>query len=122
MGSLERFFGVLIEHYRGAFPLWLSPIQVRVLSITDSQIEYATRIKEELRFEGIRTDADLRNEKIGLKIREGSIERIPYLLILGRKEMERKTVSVRRRGGEDLGEMALPEFIKRLKKEIEEKI
>lgn len=122
MGSLERFFGVLIEHYAGAFPLWLSPIQVRVLSITDSQKDYAKKIKEELRSKGIRADADLRNEKIGLKIREGSIEKIPYLLIVGEKEMKKNTISARKRGGENLGEMNIAEFIERLKREIEEKI
>ncbi|MBI5198560.1 MAG: threonine--tRNA ligase [Nitrospirae bacterium] len=122
MGSLERFFGVLIEHYAGAFPLWLSPVQVRVLSITDSQMDYARKIKDELRSIGIRTEADLRNEKIGLKIREGSIEKIPYLLIIGEKEKKGNTVNVRKRGGENLGEMTLPEIIERLKKEIEEKL
>lgn len=122
MGSLERFFGVLIEHYAGAFPLWLSPVQVRVLSITDSQMDYARKIKDELRSIGIRTEADLRNEKIGLKIREGSIEKIPYLLIIGEREMKGNTVNVRKRGGENLGEMTLPEIIERLKKEIEEKL
>lgn len=121
MGSLERFFGVLIEHYAGAFPLWLSPIQARVLSITSSQADYAVTIREELRTKGIRSDSDIRNEKVGLKIREGSIEKIPYLLILGKREMERNTVSVRKRGGENLGEMRIAEFIGRLKKEIEEK-
>lgn len=122
MGSLERFFGVLIEHYAGAFPLWLSPVQVRVLSITDSQMDYARKIKDELRSIGIRTEADLRNEKIGLKIREGSIEKIPYLLIIGEKEIKGNSVNVRKRGGENLGEMTLPEFIEELKKEIEEKV
>lgn len=122
MGSLERFFGVLIEHYAGAFPLWLSPVQVRVLSITDSQMDYARKIKDELRSIGIRTETDLRNEKIGLKIREGSIEKIPYLLIIGEKEINGNSVNVRKRGGENLGEMTLPEFIEELKKEIEEKV
>jgi threonyl-tRNA synthetase len=122
MGSLERFFGVLIEHYAGAFPLWLSPVQVRVLSITDSQMDYARKIKDELRSIGIRTETDLRNEKIGLKIREGSIEKIPYLLIIGEKEIKGNSVNVRKRGGENLGEMTLPEFIEELKKEIEEKV
>ncbi|MEK6692570.1 MAG: threonine--tRNA ligase [Nitrospirota bacterium] len=122
MGSLERFFGILIEHYAGAFPLWLSPVQVRVLSITGSQADYAEKIKEELRLKGIRVDSDIRNEKIGLKIREGSIEKIPYLLILGEREMKGNTINVRKRGGENIGEITLPEFIERLKKEIEEKL
>lgn len=122
MGSLERFFGILIEHYAGAFPLWLSPVQVRVLSITGSQADYAEKIKEELRLKGIRVDSDIRNEKTGLKIREGSIEKIPYLLILGEREMKGNTINVRKRGGENIGEITLPEFIERLKKEIEEKL
>lgn len=122
MGSLERFFGVLIEHYAGAFPLWLSPVQVRVLSITGSQVDYAEKIKEELRSKGIRADSDIRNDKIGLKIREGSIEKIPYLLILGEREMKGNTINVRKRGGENIGEITLPEFTERLKKEIEEKL
>lgn len=122
MGSLERFFGILIEHYAGAFPLWLSPVQVRVLSITGSQADYAEKIKEELRLKGIRVDSDIRNEKTGLKIREGSIEKIPYLLILGEREMKGNTINVRKRGGENIGEITLPEFIERIKKEIEEKL
>jgi threonyl-tRNA synthetase len=122
MGSLERFFGILIEHYAGAFPLWLSPVQVRVLSITGSQADYAVKIREELRAKGVRADSDLRNEKIGLKIREGSIEKIPYLLILGEREMKGNTINVRKRGGENIGEITLPDFIEKVKKEIEEKL
>lgn len=121
MGSLERFFGVLIEHYGGAFPLWLSPIQVRVLPITDVQRDYAIKVKEGLSSEGVRVDTDLRNEKIGLKIRDGSLEKIPYLLIIGEREKNRSSVSVRKRGGENIGEMTPSEFLERLKREIEKR-
>ncbi|MBI4715269.1 MAG: threonine--tRNA ligase, partial [Nitrospirae bacterium] len=105
MGSLERFFGVLIEHYAGAFPFWLSPVQARILSITDAQKEYAEEIRRALANEGFRVDADLRNEKLGYKVREAQMAKIPYVLVLGKKEMENRTAAVRKRGGEDLGPM-----------------
>lgn len=121
LGSIDRFLGVLIEHYAGAFPLWLSPVQVKVMSITDHQADYATMILERLRDEGFRVEADLRNEKLSAKIRDAQMEKIPYMLILGKKEKERGDVSVRHRRRGDLGSMRLDQFILTARKEIEEK-
>jgi threonyl-tRNA synthetase len=118
VGSMERFIGILIEHYAGALPLWLAPIQVVVISITENQVEYAEKVTETLRNQGLRAEADLRNETIGLKIREHAMQRIPYLLIVGGKEVDNNTVAVRTRGGEDLGGMSLDAFLDNLNKEI----
>jgi threonyl-tRNA synthetase len=118
LGSVERFFGVLIEHYAGAFPLWLAPVQVQVLTITDRQDDYAREVAESLREKGFRVETDLRNEKIGFKIREHTLQRVPYLLVLGDREMETKTVAVRTRAGEDLGSMDLDRLTQRLSGEI----
>jgi threonyl-tRNA synthetase len=118
LGSVERFFGVLIEHYAGSFPLWLSPVQVQVLTITDRQDDYARKVAETLRNRGLRVETDLRNEKIGFKIREHTLQRVPYLLVLGDREMETKTVAVRTRAGEDLGSMDLEHLTQRLTGEI----
>ncbi|MFW5453293.1 threonine--tRNA ligase [Thioalkalivibrio sulfidiphilus] len=118
LGSVERFFGVLIEHYAGSFPLWLAPVQVQVLTITDRQDDYAREVADRLRNRGIRADADLRNEKIGFKIREHTLQRVPYLLVLGDREMETNTVAVRTRSGEDLGSMDLNQLSERLAGEI----
>ncbi|MBF8251233.1 MAG: Ser-tRNA(Thr) hydrolase / threonyl-tRNA synthetase [Deltaproteobacteria bacterium] len=111
MGSLERFFGVLIEHYAGAFPTWLAPVQALVMTITDNQIAYADGVLDKLRKAGIRADIDKRNEKIGYKIREAQMQKIPYMLVVGDKEMENQGVSVRKRSGEDLGSMDIDGFI-----------
>jgi threonyl-tRNA synthetase len=118
LGSVERFFGVLIEHYAGAFPLWLAPVQVQVLTITDRQDDYAREVAESLRNRGLRVETDLRNEKIGFKIREHTLQRVPYLLVLGDREMETKTVAVRTRAGKDLGSMDLDDLARRLSGEI----
>jgi threonyl-tRNA synthetase len=118
LGSVERFFGVLIEHYAGSFPLWLAPVQVQVLTITDRQDDYAREVADRLRNRGIRADTDLRNEKIGFKIREHTLQRVPYLLVLGDREMETNTVAVRTRSGEDLGSMDLNQLTERLAGEI----
>jgi len=118
LGSVERFFGVLIEHYAGSFPLWLAPVQVQVLTITDRQDEYAQEVVDKLRERGLRAEADLRNEKIGFKIREHTLQRVPYLLVLGDREMETNTVAVRTRTGEDLGSMDLDQLTKTLAGEI----
>lgn len=115
LGSLERFFGVLIEHYAGNFPLWLAPVQVRVMSITDDQVEYCLGLVERLKKEGIRAEADVRNEKIGYKIRQAEVEKIPYMLVVGQKEVENNLVSVRRKGKGNLGTLSIEEFIDRLK-------
>ncbi|HDQ26579.1 MAG TPA: threonine--tRNA ligase [bacterium] len=121
MGSLERFFGVLIEHYKGAFPLWLAPVQVSVLTITQRSDEYAAKLLERLKVEGIRAVLDDDNEKIGAKIRKAAMEKIPYMLIIGDKETEDKTVSVRLRGGQEAKGVDFEGFIKRLKEEIKNK-
>jgi threonyl-tRNA synthetase len=118
LGSLERFFGCLIEHYAGAFPVWLAPVQARVMTITDRQNDYAGEIIKNLLESGIRGETDLRNEKIGFKIREAQMEKIPYMLIVGNKEVESKTVSVRKRGGADIGTMEVGKFIEMIKKEV----
>jgi threonyl-tRNA synthetase len=111
VGSLERFVGILIEHYAGAYPNWLAPVQVGILNISKNQEEYCINLDKKLKEQGIRTVLDLRNEKIGFKIREHSMQRYPYLIVIGDKEMEVGKVAVRKRGGEDLGQMSLQEFI-----------
>jgi threonyl-tRNA synthetase len=118
VGSMERFIGILIEHYAGAFPLWLSPEQVVVLSITDKQAAYASGVAEQLKTLGFRASADLRNEKISYKIREHSLQKLPYQVVVGDKELQAKTVAVRTRSGEDLGTMTLEAFAARLGSEL----
>jgi threonyl-tRNA synthetase len=117
VGSLERFIGILVEHYAGALPLWLAPVQVAVLTITDRQAEYAREISAELKGAGVRVIADLRNEKITYKIREHSLQKLPYQVILGDKELQANQVAVRTRAGEDLGAMSRDAFINRLESE-----
>ena len=114
LGSLERFIGILIEHYAGYFPLWLAPVQLVVMNITDSQSAYANEVVAALQAQGLRAEADLRNEKIGFKIREHSMQRVPYLAIIGEKELESRTVSLRTQKGEDLGLFSLPDLIQKL--------
>lgn len=121
LGSFERFIGILIEHYEGAFPFWLAPKQVAVLNITDRQSEYCEKIAETLLNQGFRAFTDLRNEKIGFKIREHTLNRVPYLIVVGDKEMEANTVAVRTRSGEDLGSMPLDALLEKLKAEVEKK-
>lgn len=118
MGSLERFFGVMVEHYAGAFPVWLSPVQVRVLTIAERHADYAGQIRGKLREAGIRADADTDNEKIGYKIRQSAMEKIPYVLTVGDREMENGTLNVRVRGGENLGEMTVDEITSRVTEDI----
>ncbi|MGM0671100.1 MAG: threonine--tRNA ligase [Pseudomonadota bacterium] len=118
LGSVERFFGVLIEHYAGHFPTWLAPVQAEVLTITERQDDYARELTKTLRDKGFRVESDLRNEKIGFKIREHTLKRVPYLLVLGDKEMENGQVAVRTRSGEDLGVMSLEAFGERLREEV----
>ena len=121
LGSLERFFGVLIEHYAGNFPVWLAPIQARVMSITDDQVEYALDVAEKLKSEGIRAEADVRNEKIGYKIRAAEVEKIPYMVVVGKREMEEGKVSVRRKWKGQVGSLAVDELINMIREEIETK-
>ncbi|MEI7995605.1 MAG: threonine--tRNA ligase [Methylococcaceae bacterium] len=118
LGSLERFIGILIEQYAGTFPVWLSPVQVMVLDIADRHADYASQIMRELEQQGVRVKIDLRNEKIGFKIREHSMQRIPYLVIIGDKELEDQNITVRTQKGEDLGSLSISEFAERLKQEI----
>ena len=117
VGSLERFIGILIEHYAGAFPAWLAPEQVVVMNITERQADYAEVVKEKLLKQGFRAFSDLRNEKISYKIREHSLQKLPYQLVVGDKEMQAETVAVRTRSGEDLGAMGLDAFTARLRNE-----
>ena len=117
-GSVERFIGVITEHFAGAFPTWLAPVQVKVMPITDRAADYAKNVAAELEKQGFRVETDLRNEKIGYKIREAQMQKTPYMLIVGDKEAEAGTVSVRTRGGVDLGAMALADFAAKLDEEV----
>ncbi|RRQ20114.1 threonine--tRNA ligase [Thiohalobacter thiocyanaticus] len=118
LGSLERFIGILIEHYEGRFPAWLAPVQAVLLNITDRQAGFLRQAEEFLQNQGIRVISDLRNEKIGFKIREHTLQRVPYLLVIGDREAETGTVAVRTRGGKDLGTMSLETFAERLAAEV----
>jgi threonyl-tRNA synthetase len=119
LGSIERFIGILIEHYAGALPAWLAPVQVVVCNITDRQAPYVREVANALRMKGFRAEFDLRNEKIGFKIREHTLQRVPYLLVLGDREVESRTLAVRDRKGQDLGVMGIEDFIARLGQEVE---
>ncbi len=118
LGSLERFIGILIEEHAGALPVWLAPVQAMILTITDEQQDYARKLEKTLRKQGWRVESDLRNEKIGFKIREHALQRIPYLLVVGKKEAQESTLAVRTRKGEDLGGMTLEAFQTLLTKEV----
>ena len=121
LGSIERFIGVITEHFAGAFPAWLAPVQVKVLPVTDRAEEYAKEISAKLDAAGFRVEVDGRNEKIGKKIREATLEKIPYMLVVGDRDMENQTVSVRMRSGEDLGAMSLEDFTAKLKEVVDTK-
>jgi threonyl-tRNA synthetase len=121
VGSLERFIGILIEESAGALPAWLAPVQIAVLNITDAQAPYARSVAKTLQNQGLRVDLDLRNEKITYKIREHSMQKLPYLLVVGDKEMEAGAVAVRARGGKDLGAMSLDAFVQRITSDIANK-
>jgi len=118
-GSLERFIGILIENYGGALPTWLSPVQVGVASITSDQVNYANSVIKKLKECGFRVLGDLRNEKISYKIREFSLSKIPYIIILGDEEKKNRLISVRIRGGEKISDCKLDQFILRITKEVE---
>ncbi|MBS1146454.1 MAG: threonyl-tRNA synthetase, class IIa [Proteobacteria bacterium] len=118
LGSMERFIGILIEHHAGNFPAWLAPVQAMVLNISDKQADYAHEVVAKLRAAGIRATSDLSNNKITYKIREHSLQKLPYLLVVGDKEMETHAVSVRARGNQDLGQLGLDDLIARLKADI----
>jgi len=120
-GSMERFMGILIEHYAGAFPVWLSPVQVAILPITDRQAAYADELAKGMRKEGLRVSVDQRSEKIGYKIREAQMQKTPYMLVVGDKEMESGLVAVRKRGQGDIGAQSVSEFTNIVKQEIVDK-
>ena len=117
VGSMERFIGILIEHHAGAFPAWLAPVQAVVMNITDAQAGWAEEVRKTLMNQGFRVESDLRNEKIGYKIREHTLQRVPYLLVVGDREREQGAVAVRTRGGEDLGTMSVADFAQRLQQD-----
>ena len=121
-GSIERFIGILIEHYAGAFPTWLAPVQVKILPITDEQKEYACNLANQLKEKGIRVELDDRNEKIGYKIREAQLQKVPYMLVAGAKEQEANLVAVRSRKAGDIGQMKMSEFVEKIQEEIENKV
>ena len=111
LGSIERFIGVLIEHFAGSFPLWLSPIQAVIVTVTDNQIPYAQSVYKHLKAAGVRVQSDFRNEKLGFKIREAQLQKIPYMLVVGDKEVEQETISPRYRDGRNLPSMKPEEFV-----------
>jgi threonyl-tRNA synthetase len=118
LGSMERFIGILVEEHAGKLPPWLAPVQVVVMGITDGQADYVQEVTKALREKGFRAESDLRNEKIGFKIREQTLRRVPYLLVVGGREVENRTVAVRTRGGQDLGAMSVRAFAERLAAEV----
>jgi threonyl-tRNA synthetase len=118
ISTMERMMSFLIEHYAGNFPLWLAPVQVKILTVTDNQIEYANRVLRQFREDGWRVELDVRNEKLGYKIREAQLAKIPYTVVIGDKEVEAQTVAPRRRGGENLGPLPLGQFIEKLRAEL----
>jgi len=120
-GSFERFVGVLTEHYGGFFPIWLAPVQVSILPIADAHFQYAGQLEKRLRSEGFRVNTDLRNEKIGFKIRESENRKIPYMIVIGDKETESGNLSVREHKKGDIGKFELNEFIEKLKLQVREK-
>jgi threonyl-tRNA synthetase len=122
LGSFERYIGILTEHYQGSFPLWLSPVQVAVLPITDTQNSYGEKVLKELTIAGIRAELDSRNERLQAKIRDATLQKVPFLGIIGKQEVENQTISVRTREGKDLGLMKIPAFQNKVKQEIDKKI
>ena len=120
-GSVERFFGILIEHYAGAFPVWLSPVQAVMIPITERHAEYANKVAAQLKAVGVRVDVDARNEKMNAKIREHAMQKVPFLLVVGDKEAEAGKVNVRTRGKEKTEDMAAVEFVEKIRKLIAEK-
>ena len=121
LGSIERFIGVITEHFAGAFPTWLSPVQVKVLPVTDRAVQYAVDVADNLDAQGFRVEVDSRNEKIGKKIREATLEKVPYMLVVGDRDMDALTVSPRTRAGEDLGAMSQEAFSAMLRQEVDSK-
>lgn len=120
-GSMERFIGILTEHYAGAFPTWMAPVQVKVLPISEKHVEYANQLAKQMRHDYVRVEVDDRNEKIGYKIRQAQMEKVPYMLVVGDKEMEDNSVNVRKHGGDELGTVPFDEFFNSIKNEIKER-
>ncbi|MFN9432955.1 MAG: His/Gly/Thr/Pro-type tRNA ligase C-terminal domain-containing protein, partial [Acidobacteriota bacterium] len=120
-GSVERFFGILVEHYAGAFPVWLAPVQVALLPVTDRANEYADQLAAKLKLEGFRVEVDKRNEKVNFKIREAQLQKVPYMLVIGDREVEAGTVSVRNRRHGDLGVKPFDEFVSLLREQNDNK-
>ena len=120
LGSFERFIGILIEQYAGAMPTWLAPIQAVILNISQNQSAYCKKIEESLKNKGFRVAVDLRNEKIGFKIREHTLQKVPYLLVVGDKEVEAQTLSVRKRGGDDLGSMEISSLCELISRDVDQ--
>ncbi len=121
LGSMERFLATLIEHYGGAFPVWLAPLQVKVIPVADRHLDYAHKLSAELKSEGIRVEVDARSERINLKIRQAQLDKIPYMLIVGDKEEATSTVSIRLRSGEQLADQSLDSFKETIKMAIARK-
>lgn len=122
LGSFERYIGILTEHYQGAFPLWLTPVQIELISITEDVNEYIEELDKKLKLEHIRSHADLRNERLSAKIRDAALQKVPYLGIIGKQEMETKSISLRTREGKDLGKIEISDLVNKLKEEIDKKI
>ena len=121
-GSFERFIGILTEHYQGSFPVWLSPVQIAVLPIADRHNDYARKVYQEFAANNIRVELDSRSERLDAKIRDHTLQKVPYLAIIGDKEIEKNQISVRERSGKDLGSLDLSDFVKRVREEIEKKV
>ncbi|MNI64369.1 Threonine--tRNA ligase 1 [compost metagenome] len=122
IGSYERTLAMLIEKYAGAFPLWLAPTQIKVLPITDNQVDYANKVRDALQYEGFRVEVDSDSEKVGYKIRQAQLEKVPYMLVIGQKELDENVVAVRTRSGEDLGQIKLEDLVTKLNMEIKENL
>ena len=117
-GSIERFIGIITEHFAGAFPIWLAPVQIQILPISEKHIEYSTKLKKHFESLGFRVELDNRNEKIGYKIREAQLSKVPYMLIIGDKEIQNNEVGVRSRKDGDIGAMKIEDFAKKIEEEI----
>ncbi len=113
-GSIERFIGILIEHYAGKFPVWLAPVQVKVLPISNTFLQYASLVSDKLKAAGIRCELDTRDEKLGYKIREAQLDKVPYMVVIGRNEQDNKTTAVRGREDGDIGSMSVEELVRRV--------
>ncbi|MCL4839836.1 MAG: threonine--tRNA ligase, partial [Thermoanaerobaculia bacterium] len=118
LGSVERFFGILVEHTAGAFPLWLAPVQAAVLPVSERFLEYGRQVRDELAAAGLRVEIDEGSEKLGYKIRQAQLRKVPYMLVVGGRELEGGTVAVRRRDGEDLGPVGVPELARQLREAV----